>query len=245
MEKSPGMDLVSYSIIIPIFNEKDNICPLYHNLKEQMLTIGKSFEIIFVDDCSEDGSVAAIQKESGPDPCVKVIRLKQHSGQSFALQTGFRAAQGRQIITIDGDCQYDPKDIKALLIKAKEEDLDVVCGWRKDRKDPLHKVIFSRSANYIRRAMLRESVHDVGCSLRVYSRKALEGIALSKEGHRFLTAILKRKGCSLGEVVVRHYPRSKGTSKYGILDRMIISLFSYFTSIFPGVNLLQRSAPVC
>ena len=222
---------IVYSIAIPVLNEKENIYFVYRGLKKAAEALGKEFEIIFVDDGSRDSSIETLNREIQDDVHVEVIELKRHFGKSFALQSAFQRARGQYIVTLDGDGQYDPGDIRLLLKKIEEENFDAVCGWRKHRSDPFFKIITSQAANYLRRLVFNESIHDVGCSLRIYSRRALENISLKGEQHRFITAILKRKGFTIGEVIVRHYPRLHGKSKYGILDRLVKSIPEFLSLI--------------
>ncbi|MDD4894614.1 MAG: glycosyltransferase family 2 protein [Candidatus Omnitrophica bacterium] len=232
MKEQPlASDTVDCSIVIPIFNEKDNIPLLYRGLKRETEGIGNKFEIIFVDDGSWDNSIAILQKETQGDYCVRMVSLQRHLGKSFALQSGFELARGQYVMTLDGDCQYDPADIRLFLEKIKDGRFDVLCGWRTHRCDPFSKIIFSKLANYLRRAVFAESIHDVGCSFRIYSRESLKGICLKREQHRFITAILKKKGFSIGEVAVRHYPRLSGKSKYGIWNRLVKSIPDFLSLI--------------
>jgi len=140
------------------------------------------------------------------------------------LESGFKAANGSFIVSMDADGQYDPRDIGLFLKEIEKGDFDVVCGWRKNRNDPFVKIVASLAGNYLRRAAFGERIHDVGCSFRIYSHNALADLKLTGERHRFITAILKMKGFCVGEIVVRHYPRVCGKSKYGVLDRAINSI---------------------
>lgn len=224
MDQRQCGDFIVYSVVVPVYNEGKNIPLFFSSLRKTMESIGKDFEIIFVDDGSQDDTAAIIKKETQNYPYVKLLSFKQNFGKSFALQSGFEAAQGNYVITLDGDCQYDTDDIKLLLKEIETKKLDIMCGWRKFRKDPFFKKFFSKLANWLRVLIFRESIHDVGCAFRVYSREPLKDMRLKREQHRFVTVILKKKGYSIGEAIVNHYPRKNGRSKYGIWDRFIKSV---------------------
>lgn len=232
MNKPFHHQAVEYSIVIPVYNEEENISRFYQEWKKVLQSSGKTFEMIFVDDGSLDGSVSALERETKDDGHVKIVLLREHGGKSSALQTGFDLARGWYVITVDGDCQYDPGDVSLLVRRIEEDRLDVVCGWRKDRCDTLFRTVVARLANYLRRVVFREKIHDVGCPFRIYKRDILKDIRLKREQHRFLTVILKKKGCAIGEAVVRHYPRLGGKSKFGTWDRLITSIPDFFDLLF-------------
>ena len=211
---------MKYSAVIPVHNEEASVLPLYGRLKAVLDRLGGPYEIIFVDDASTDESLAKLESIRSASPNLVILSLKIRSGQSSALQAGFDAARGDVIITLDGDLQNDPEDIPKLLEKLKEG-YDIVCGWRRDRKDPILKKTASRIANAVRRAVFKEKIHDVGCSLRVFKRGVLQKIILSGEDHRFFTAFATKEGFRIGEARVRHHPRQHGKSKYGIWTRLI------------------------
>ena len=225
------------SVVIPLLNEKENISILYTKLKKVLAGLEKSYEIIPVDDHSTDGTFDTIKKLHEQDKNVRIVRLKQHYGQTAALKAGFDIAVGNIIITLDGDLQNNPEDIPKLL-KKMEDGYDVVSGWRVNRKDPLiGKIIPSKIYNYIVRRITRLKIHDFGCSLRAYKREILKDIELYGEMHRYLLVLIAMKGFSIGEVEVRHNPRIYGKSKYGFrrlirgpLDLMSILLRRYMNS---------------
>lgn len=225
--------MVEYSVIIPVYNEQDCIEELYRSLYSVMESIGGSFEIIFVNDGSDDRSSGILKKISSIDDTLVIVNLNSHSGKSLALQTGFAYSKGQTIITIDADLQYDAKDIPQFLSR-KNEGFDVVCGWRRNRRDPWLKIIASKIANYIRGWVFEETIHDVGCSFRVYTREAFESLNLYRERQRFITAILTKKGFHLGEIKVKHYPRRFGVSKYGIINRFFRSIPDFFSILIKG-----------
>ncbi|MCM8778818.1 MAG: glycosyltransferase family 2 protein [Candidatus Omnitrophica bacterium] len=207
------------SVIIPVFNEERNLFPLYERLKNVLINLDREYEIIFVDDGSKDKSFAVLREIKDKDPNIKIIKFKRNYGQSFALDAGFRNAQGEIIVSLDADLQNDPEDIPKLLKELAS--CDVVCGWRKKRFDPLSKKISSWIANFIRRLVLRDKFLDIGCTLRVYRREALEKIKLFNGLHRFLPILIEYEGFKVKQIVVKHHPRFSGKSKYKFFRRLI------------------------
>lgn len=211
---------MKYSVIIPICNEEGSILPLYDSLREVMNKLDEQYEILFVDDGSTDSSLERLRRVSVNSKGLVIVILKERVGKAEALQAGFDNAAGEIYITLDGDRQDDPKEIPSLLNKM-DEGFDVVYGWRRRRHDPLIKKIASKTANTIRRLITREKIHDVGCAMRVFRKKEVEHVCLSKGLHRFFSAIMVKLGYQVGEVEVVHYPRETGISKYGIWDRLV------------------------
>lgn len=199
---------MKYSVIIPVFDEERNIRPLYEQIKEVMDSLKEEYEIIFVDDGSKDRTKEEILKTDAT-----LIELDRNYGQSVALDAGFRHAKGDIIITMDGDLQNDPKDIPKLLDKLNEG-YDVVAGWRYKRKDPLWMKFVSRSGRILRNKIIKDGVHDSGCTLRVYRREFVENLELWGEMHRYLVALLKIRGARIAEIKVNHRARTSGRSKY-------------------------------
>lgn len=198
------------SVVVPIYNEKDNLRELHRQIVEACESIGRPYEIIFVDDGSTDGS-DLIARELTP---LMYIRLRRNFGQTAAMDAGIQAAQYQYVITMDGDLQNDPADFPKLLAYLEENDLDVVSGWRKDRKDGFFKRFTSRVANALRWLIVHDGIHDSGCSLKIYRRECFQGVHLYGEMHRFIPALLKIKGFTIGEMVVNHRPRVAGVTKY-------------------------------
>jgi glycosyltransferase involved in cell wall biosynthesis len=202
------------SVVIPAYNEEQNIPILYQKLTQVL--VGKDYEIIFVDDGSEDGTFEVLEKIADTDKRVKVIRFKRNYGQTSAMYAGFQHAKGDVIVTMDADLQNDPEDIPTLL-KKLEEGYDLVSGWRKERKDPfLSRKLPSMVANWIISKATGVHLHDYGCTLKVYRAELLKELELYGDMHRFLPALTKRQGAKITEIVVRHHPRLYGKSKYGI-----------------------------
>lgn len=198
------------SVVVPVFNEEGNVEALFSEIKSVCEENHYQYEIIFVDDGSSDGTA---EKARALSP-LKYIRLRKNFGQTAAMDAGIKHAQYDYIVTMDGDRQNDPHDIPRLVAYLEENNLDVVSGWRKNRKDTLGKKIFSRTANFLRGMIVKDSIHDSGCSLKIYKRECFRTINLYGEMHRFIPAYLKIRGFSVGEIVVNHRQRTSGKSKY-------------------------------
>lgn len=209
------------SLVIPVYNEKDNIEELHEEISDVIDKMQNfDFEIIYVDDGSYDGSYETLKKIAFSDSRVKVIRFKKNFGQTIAIRAGFDHAKGHIIITMDSDRQNDPKDIPTLLDKLINENLDIVSGWRKERKDKFIRVFFSNMANKIISIISGVKLHDYGCTLKAYRREIVENLELFGDMHRFIPAVASFYGARVGELVVNHRPRLKGKSKYGLLSRV-------------------------
>lgn len=243
------MEGKSVSLVIPLFNEEENIEPLYARLKRALQGFGVNYEIIMVDDGSTDGSFEILKGVQAKDPLLRVVRLRRNFGQTAAFAAGFDYARGEVIVTLDADLQNDPADIPALLAKI-EEGYDVVSGWRVERKDPfLTRRFPSMVANFLISEVTGVRLHDYGCSLKAYRREVIENLNLYGELHRFIPALASWMGISLAEVPVSHQVRRFGRSKYGLsrtikvlLDLLTVRfLLSYSTRpihIFGSVGLL-------
>lgn len=238
------MKELDISIIIPVHNEEDNVAILHSRLTATLNSLGKSYEIIFVDDGSTDNTYARLLKLNN----TKIIKFRKNFGQTAAWSAGFEHALGKIIITMDGDLQNDPEDIPLLLHKL-EEGYDVVSGWRINRHDSFAKRFFSKLGNFLRRVLLKDDIHDAGCSLKAYRRECFDDFDLYGEMHRFIHAILKWKGFKVAEVKVRHHPRIHGKTKYGFvrvfkgyLDLLNILFWKKYSArplhLFGGLGLL-------
>jgi len=201
---------LSISIVIPAYNEEGNISNLHSEIKKVCDENLYKFEIIIVDDGSID-KTGDIASKLSP---VKYIQLRRNFGQTAAMDAGIKAAKYDYIITIDGDLQNDPGDIPRLIGCLQENNYDVVSGWRKNRKDSLGKRFVSWVANFLRSILLKDHIHDSGCSLKIYRRECFENVSLYGEMHRFIPAILQIKGFKVGEIEVNHRPRKSGRTKY-------------------------------
>lgn len=243
-----NQDIKKISIIIPIYNEKENISECIERLNKVLMNLSVDFEILCVDDGSVDGSTDILFGLAKEYSCLKVIQLRRNYGQTAALSAGLNFAQGEIIVTMDADLQNRPEDIPKLL-NLIEKGYDVVCGWRKKRKDKLiTRIIPSYIANKIISFVTGVKLHDYGCTLRVYKREFIREVKLYGEMHRFLPALLCWVGASIVEIEVEHAPRVRGKSKYGILrtfkvmlDLVTVKLLiSYSTKpiyLFGGIGL--------
>lgn len=202
--------MVKLSIVVPIYNEEENIVALHQEIDEVCRKENYEYEIIFVDDGSTDRTYE-LAKQLKP---LKYIRMRRNFGQTAAMDAGIKAAQNDYIITMDGDRQNDPTDIPRLIAFAQEKGLDVVSGWRKNRKDTLMKKFTSRGANLLRGMIVKDHIHDSGCSLKLYKKECFQKVNLYGEMHRFIPALLEIKGFRVGEIIVNHRPRTAGKTKY-------------------------------
>jgi dolichol-phosphate mannosyltransferase len=210
------------SVVIPICNERDNLAPLTAQVLKALSGQVPSFEIVYVDDGSTDGSGPLLDQLARVYPEVRVFHFDRNYGQTAAFDAGFHQAAGELIATLDGDLQYDAQDILKLLPLA--ERFDLVCGWRQKRHDTLVKRLSSRIANAIREAVVHDGVRDTGCSLKIFRRRVVERIPLFEGMHRFFPALARMHGFTVTQVPVSHYPRAHGRSKYGIGNRIFKSL---------------------
>ena len=219
------------SLVIPIFNEEENLSPLYQALKAVMEGMKVAYEVIFIDDGSDDGSGEILKRLSQKDKKLKVIQFRKNFGQTAAIAAGVEHSQGEIIVTMDGDGQNDPKDIPLLLDKL-EQGYDVASGWRKNRKDPfLSKKFPSAMANKLISWLTRVRLHDYGCTLKAYRRDILKDVRLYGEMHRFIPAYAAWVGAKITELEVTHHPRRHGRSKYG-LSRTISIILDLITVMF-------------
>jgi glycosyltransferase involved in cell wall biosynthesis len=212
------------SVVVPLYNEEGNVALLHQRILAALQKLGKSFEIIFIDDGSKDKTVA-IAKTLAP---LTLIEFRKNFGQTAAFDAGFKAALGDIIVTLDGDLQNDPADIPLLLAKI-DEGYDVVSGWRHQRKDRFMKKLSSRLANIVRGILIQDNIHDSGCSLKAYRRECFDGVDLFGEMHRFIPATLMLDGFTVTEVKVSHQQRMHGVTKYnwkrgakGIVDMVAL-----------------------
>jgi len=208
------MNKTKYSIVIPVYNEEESVLPLEKSARETMESLGKPYEIIFINDGSTDGTLANLKSLRSDNPNLNIVTLEKNSGQTASLRVGFQIAKGDVVVSMDGDLQNDAKDIPHLLKKI-DEGYDVVCGWRKDRHDSLWKKAASKIANLVQGTVFKSNLHDISCTLRAYRRESLRDLDLSWSGaHRFIPYLLIRRNRKISEVVVTHHARKYGKSKY-------------------------------
>jgi glycosyltransferase involved in cell wall biosynthesis len=211
------------SVVIPVYNEEENLRPLWEELRGVLDTLGLSFEIVFVDDGSRDRSAEIIRGFRERDPRVRLVRLKANAGETAATDAGFKAAGGRWVVTMDADLQNDPHDIPAML--SHLEQWDAVTGWRTNRGegDGFVRRASSRIANRVRNTLSEETVQDSGCTFRAFRRECLRGLVLYRGFHRFIPTLLKMRGYRVLEVPVKNRPRRFGQSKYGVMNRVFVA----------------------
>ncbi|MDH5748719.1 MAG: glycosyltransferase family 2 protein [Rhodospirillales bacterium] len=237
---SPAPDIApDLAIVVPVYNEQDNIEPLIREIKAA-LDEGSSYEIIYVDDGSTDATPDRLKAMEALSPSLKAIRHRDRTGQSTAIATGVRAAGAPVIATLDGDGQNDPADIPKLLQifnQSGNRDFILVAGLRANRKDTLLKRLSSRIANRVRARLLGDDTPDTGCGLKIFSRAAFLDMPRFDHMHRFLPALMIRQGGMVISVPVNHRPRQRGQSKYGLWDRLWVGIFDLI-----GVMWLLRRA---
>jgi dolichol-phosphate mannosyltransferase len=210
---------ITYSVVVPIKNEEENIDALVQEVELVMESLGKKWELIFVDDGSTDRSLVLLQALCKHKPYLRILSFTRNFGQSAAFAAGFHAAKGAFIITLDGDRQNDPADIPKLLEAIAE--CDLVVGWRVNRRDTFQKRVISLGSNWVRSRLCRDGMHDTGCSLKVYRKEALLAIKMYRGMHRFLPALFKIEGFRVKEIPVNHRERSKGRTKYHFFNRSL------------------------
>ena len=226
-----GAEAPEISVFLPVYNEEPNLLPLHAKLEEALAKLGRSAEIIYVDDGSTDGSLRVLREVAERDGRVRVVALKRNYGQTAAMAAGIDAAHGEVLIPMDADLQNDPADIIRLLNKL-DEGYDVVSGWRKNRQDKLiTRKIPSMIANRLISWIGGVPLHDYGCSLKAYRREALQDVRLYGEMHRFIPIYASWAGARVSEIPVEHHPRTMGKSKYG-LSRTLKVVFDLMTIKF-------------
>ena len=224
------------SVVVPMRNESPNVEQLYREVTASLTAFGRPFEIVAVDDGSRDNTFELLARLQAKDARLRVIRFRRNFGQTAAFAAGFHHARGRYIVTMDGDNQNDPADIPGMILMAEQQDLDIVCGWRKDRKDAfINRRLPSMIANAIISRATGVKLHDYGCSLKVFRSEVVKSMKLYGEMHRFLPAIAAEFGVEIGEKVVNHRARQHGKSNYGItrtfrviLDLMTVKFLSSY-----------------
>ena len=210
-------------------NESPNVERLYRDVTASLTQFGRSYEIVAVDDGSRDDTFELLARLQARDPRVRVIRFRRNYGQTAAFAAGFAHARGRYIVTADGDNQNDPADIPGMIQMLEQQNLDIVCGWRKDRKDPfINRRLPSMIANAMISYATGVKLHDYGCSLKVFRAEVVKSMKLYGEMHRFLPAIATDFGVEMGEKIVNHRPRTHGKSNYGITRtfRVVLDLIT-------------------
>jgi glycosyltransferase involved in cell wall biosynthesis len=238
------------SIVVPVYNEQDNVLPLYERVTASLQGVDEDYEVIVVNDGSRDRTEENLRAIAGRDPRFKVVNFRRNFGQTAAMMAGIDHASGDIIIGLDGDLQNDPADIPKLLAKLREG-YDVVSGWRVDRKDAaLRRNLPSRIANWLISTISGIHLHDYGCSLKAYRREVVKGVRLYGEMHRFIPIYASWQGGKVAEIAVTHHPRIHGQSKYGlervvkvVLDLMVVKFLASYANkpiyVFGGFGLLS------
>jgi glycosyltransferase involved in cell wall biosynthesis len=241
-----------FSLVIPVLNEEDNLRPLCRRIQEVFSGLSASYEVIFVDDGSTDGSLDILKAAAANDPHIRALGLKRNYGQSAAMAAGFRHARGTIVVTLDADLQNSPEDIP-MLVSHLKQGYDVVSGWRRRRRDAfLVRTVPSVAANKIISLITGVRLHDYGCTLKVYRKEVVQDIRLYGEMHRFLPALAVWAGGRIAEVEVRHAPRVCGRSKYGLtrifkvlIDLITVKFLMHFETrpnyIFGGLGFVSMS----
>jgi len=220
------------SVVVPLYNEEESLAELHSRLTETLSGLGRTYEILFVDDGSTDGSMQVIEDLNRKDPeHVFVYSFGRNFGKSAALDTGFLHARGRYVVTLDADLQDEPSEIPELIRMLEEDGYDLVTGWKYPRRDPLTKRIPSRAINWLTAAMTGVKVHDMNCGLKAYKSEVIGELRLYGEMHRFVPALVHSMGFRVGEKKVEHHPRKFGTTKFGA-RRFVEGIFDLTTVLF-------------
>jgi glycosyltransferase involved in cell wall biosynthesis len=219
------------SVLVPVLDEADSVLELAERVTAVLDGLGRSFEIVFVDDGSRDATPLRVREAHERDGRVKLVRLRRNFGKAAALSAGFDHCSGRLVLTIDGDLQDDPEEIPRLLTALEQGDLDLVSGWKRNRRDPASKRLPSRLFNWVTRTLAQVDLHDFNSGFKVYRREVLGEIAVYGELHRYIPVLASRRGFAIGEVEVNHHPRRYGSSKYG-WDRFYKGLLDLITVLF-------------
>ncbi|MEE4271219.1 MAG: glycosyltransferase family 2 protein [Thermoanaerobaculales bacterium] len=210
---------IEISVVVPVFNEVDNIGPLVERVRSTMKELGRPWQLVLVDDGSTDGSSEEMDAAAASDPHVTVLHFVENCGQSAALSAGFAATDSELVALLDADLQTFPEDLPGLVEILEREGIDAVVGVRAERRDTLWKRFSSIVANGVRNWLTREDIQDTGCPIKIFRGEAIRRIEPFDGMHRFLPTLLKMRGCSVLQVPVRHTRRAAGVSKYGTLDR--------------------------
>lgn len=231
--------MLDLSVVIPCFNENGSLVELCRRLVETLEGMGRSFEIVFIDDGSTDGGFETLRRLHGEDSRIKALRFRRNFGKSAALTAGFAAAQGRCVVTMDADLQDDPKEIPRFLEKLAEG-FDLVSGWKRRRNDPLEKTLPSRLFNRVTSRLSGVRLHDFNCGFKAYRREVLQEIEIYGEHHRFIPVLAHQKGFRVAEIPVEHHARLHGKSKYG-WERYLRGATDLLTVLFL-TKYMQRPA---
>ena len=235
---------VGVSFVVPVKDEAENVVQVAADVTAAMTASPWSWECIWVDDGSTDGTGAVLERVAQEDPRHRVLSLPRNVGQSAALGAGLSAARGELFVTLDGDGQNDPRQTPAMILTLIQSRADMVNGWRETRRDDLLRRMSSRIANGFRNWLTGEHVRDVGCSLRVFRREVVQGLFVFRGLHRFLPTLARLNGATrIVEVPVRHRPRLRGTTKYGLHNRLWVGLADAFAVRWLLARAVSAGAP--
>lgn len=234
---APRRPTLDISVVVPIYNEFDNLVALHEALSWALTAMGRSYEILIVNDGSDDGSGPLLRELASEDPNMRVLSFRRNYGQTAAMSAGFDYARGGVVVSMDGDLQNDPADIPRL-VEELEQGYDIVCGWRRRRQDAwLTRLLPSKIANQLISWTTGVSIHDTGCSLRAYRQWVVRSLDLYTDMHRFVAALAAGVGARVSEIPVRHHPRRFGRSKYGlsrifrvVFDLLVIKMLIQFAA---------------
>lgn len=237
------------SVVIPVYDERENLRPLAAELLPVVRGLGVPVEVVFVDDGSRDGGDLVLAELAAAEPEVVVVRLRRNFGKAEALMAGFREARGDVVVTLDGDLQDDPNEIPRMLA-ALDEGLDLVSGWKRDRQDPLGKRLASKVFNGVTRRVSGVGLHDLNCGFKAYRAEVVRSLALAGDQYRYIPVLAAAEGFRVGELPVNHRPRRHGRSKYGLeryargfLDLLTITFLGRYRHrpmhLFGGLGLLM------
>jgi glycosyltransferase involved in cell wall biosynthesis len=228
---------VELSLVVPAYNERDNLAPLLAEIAAALVDAVRSYEVIVVDDGSTDGTLETLKTLRTRHPELRIIAFDRNAGQTAAFAAGFRAAGAPIVVTLDADLQNDPADIPRLVTKLRETGATAVAGYRPTRRDTAWRRLQSRIANGVRNRLNGEAIRDTGCSLKAFQTDAVRAVPLFAGMHRFLPTLIKMNGGTVTEIAVSHRPRKHGVTKYGMWNRVWHSLFDAF-----AVRWMQRRA---
>lgn len=231
---------LALSVVIPTYNEEENIPPLAERLREALREFPGGVEIIFIDDGSTDRTLAELRRLQDNDPRVIILHFSKNMGQTAAMAAGFRHALGSAVVTLDADLQNDPEDITRLV--AKLDEWDAVCGVRVGRRDSAWKRLSSRIANGFRNWATGDDIVDTGCTLKAFRRECIRELELYRGMHRFLPTLLKMRGCRVAQVPVKHHPRFRGRTKYGTWGRLFQGLADVYAVRWMKRNRIDYQA---
>ncbi len=219
------------SVLVPVLDEEETVVELAERVRSVLDGLGRSFEILFIDDGSSDSTPDRVRRLHEDDPRVKLIRFRRNFGKAAAISAGVEHSQGALLFTLDGDLQDVPEEMPRFLDKLENENLDLVSGWKRDRQDPASKRYPSKLFNWATRKLAKVELHDFNCGFKVYRREVLEQVAIYGELHRYIPVLAGRRGFRIGEIPVEHARRAHGVSKYG-WDRLYKGLLDFLTVLF-------------